>query len=136
MSSTVVRSLVLVCCLAGFSRPQSAGRTPLHTAAAQDDGDIMDVARLLLDKRADVNAVDVRSYLTWFVLRQYLSTGRWSLLVHGLSQANGMTPLHTAAVNFLADANVAELFLEWGADANAVGVRKMGRSAFPVLFCN
>lgn len=95
------------------------GYTPLHWAAKNGH---MDVARLLLAKKAEINA---KTNIGWTPLHEAADGGQKDLVKFLLTNnanvnertARGYTALHFAASKGYID--VAELLLDYGANVNA-----------------
>jgi ankyrin repeat protein len=110
-----------------------AGWTSLHLAAANKN--LKDVAKLLLENEANVNAKNDG----WTPLHIATRSGQLDiaklLLENGADfdakAIDGLTPLHTAILYEQLD--IAKLLLENGADVNAKLIRKNGNDVIDVL---
>ncbi|KAM0921248.1 hypothetical protein ACQ4PT_007123 [Festuca glaucescens] len=100
-----------------YSKPD--GFSPLHAATLRDS---YDIAKLLLDNGADVNAVCQNGTVLHIAVENGISDALVKLLLDKGVDPNtinisGFTPLHLAAMKGASD--VAEFLLAKGADINA-----------------
>jgi ankyrin repeat protein len=104
------------------------GKILLHWLCVLKDNErLVPLARLLLERGADIEATDTMDWFTALQAAIYNNSLRIAalLLAHGADldarNNSGRTPLHVASTLFICtDSDSAKLLLEYGADVNAI----------------